>query len=90
MKLIQRLNKKIGGFWDGGLKDTFEWTVDFKHKGPKEGTVAVGSWEANHWFCMSGRGGERAILNRAKSILARKLAKRGILSEFELVEEDGD
>ena len=77
MILIQKLNYKINGYWDGGPKDTFEWYIlPFGGGRDKKGEfVKVGSFEANHWFCISKGKTEKATLGRVKTKLRTMIAK---------------
>ena len=51
MKLRQKLDKPVNGYWDGGAKQVFDWGIDGEARRDKQGTfVRIGSWEANHWF----------------------------------------
>lgn len=50
--LVMKLERPIGGYWDGGIKDKFEFRVEHMYRGSdaKGNFVRVGSWEANNWF----------------------------------------
>jgi hypothetical protein len=66
MKLIQTLAEPTQGFWDGGKKQRFEWTIDSRHKSDNKGQfVKIGSWEANYWFHVSLGKTERQTLSYA-------------------------
>lgn len=86
MRLIQKLEKKIGGYWDGGPKDTFEWTIDGLPKSDAKGQfVRVGSWEANHWFHVAQGRTEKQTLSNARRHLAASAKKAGISCTFRYV-----
>jgi len=51
MKLRQTLIEPVNGYWDGGEKQIFDWSVDSQPFTDKDGQyVRIGSWSANHWF----------------------------------------
>ena len=87
MKLIQTLEKSVHGYWDGGAKQTFEWTVE-NHRGEdKQGRyVRIGSWTANHWFHVAEGKTEKLSLRNAMLHLRAAARKRGLASTFKYVE----
>lgn len=67
MKLIQTLEKPINGYWDGGAKQVFEWTID--DRGIMD--VRVGSWEANHFFTVKrGKTAKLTLCNAKRHLKA--------------------
>ncbi len=66
--LIQKLDKPHSGFWDGGPKQIFEWSIERHHGGKdSKGTfVRVGSWDANHWFHVALGKTDKATLGNAR------------------------
>ena len=66
--LIQRLDKAYPGYWDGGPKQVFEWSIEPYHgRVDKKGKfVRVGSWDANHWFHVSLGKTDKATLGNAR------------------------
>jgi len=85
IKLIQTLDKPIGGYWDGGMKSRFEWDID----GPiRAGRVRIGSWEANHFFTINAGKDELATLKKAASKLALGASNGGVVAHFEIVTDD--
>lgn len=82
MKLIQKLEKPVGGYWDGGLKQVFEWEIDPLGGGrdSKGAYVRIGSWEANHYFHVAQGKTEKLTLSYAKKHLK---ANTRIPSTFE-------
>ena len=68
MKLIQTLDKPVNGYWDGGAKQRFEWTV---YGPPVAGKVRVGSWEANHFFSVKPGKTEKETMQKARRHLKR-------------------
>ena len=84
MKLIQKLEKKIGGWWDGGAKDTFEWTLEGSPRQDAKGQfVRVGSWDANHWFHVAAGRTEKQTLGNARRHLSATFRRRGLACSFE-------
>lgn len=73
MLLRQKLtDKPVTGFWDGGKKSQFDWTVDpFNgvQKDKKGEFVKIGSFEGNHWFCVAKGKTEKLTLSYAKKHL---------------------
>jgi hypothetical protein len=47
-----QLDHAVGGYWDGGAKDHFEFEAEIERT---KGVPAVrwGSWGANHWFVVN-------------------------------------
>ena len=85
MVLIQTLESPVHGYWDGGAKQTFEWSIQGKPQKDKNGKyVKVGSWAANYWFHVSVGKTEKVTLANAR----RKLqAITKIPSTFEYQED---
>jgi len=85
MILRQTLDHRVCGWWDGGAKDTFDWSIDGPpHTDSKGQFVRIGSWEANHWFHVALGKTNRQTLSRAKQHLQRSTR---IPSTFEYIEE---
>ncbi len=85
MKLRQTLDHPVTGYWDGGPKQVFNWSIEKYHIGKdRHGAfVRVGSWCANHWFCVALGDTDKLTLSYAKQHL-RKTTK--IPCTFEYVE----
>ncbi len=85
MKLRQTLVHAVNGYWDGGPKQVFDWSIEKSRTGKdQKGTyVRVGSWCANHWFHVALGDTDKLTLSYAKQHL-RKIAK--IPCTFEYVE----
>lgn len=85
MVLIQTLERPVHGYWDGGAKDTFEWSIQGRPQKDKDGKyVKVGSWAANFWFHVKVGKTEKYTLANAR----RKLqAITKIPSTFEYRED---
>lgn len=51
MILRMTLPAPVHGYWDGGFKSVFNWSIDGTPRQDSKGQfVRIGSWEANHWF----------------------------------------
>jgi len=68
MILQQTLAKPVNGYWDGGAKRVFRWSIDkFGGGEDSRGTfVRIGSWEANYWFNVAQGKTEKQTLSYAK------------------------
>lgn len=88
MILRQKTEKAGHGYWDGGAKDTFDWSIHGPVREDAKGKyVKIGSWDANHWFHVSLGKTDKLTLANAKRHL-RKITK--MPCTFEYVKEDGD
>lgn len=86
MILRQKLDKPGYGYWDGGAKDTFDWSISGPVLVDKQGKyVRIGSWDANHWFHVSVGKTEKMTLSYAKAHL-KKITR--VPCRFEYIEED--
>lgn len=85
MILRQKLDRRIGGYWDGGMKDTFDWHIDTHWSG----TVVsrVGSWGANYYFDVYTGKTDKATLGNARRSLRARAKADGIDCEFEYIED---
>ena len=85
MKLRQTLAYPVGGYWDGGKKQVFDWEVERGAATDSKGQyVRIGSFDANHWFCVALGKSDKLTLANAKRHLK---ASTRIASTFEYVEE---
>jgi hypothetical protein len=85
MILRQTFTQPINGYWDGGEKRVFDWSIDtlpttlgYLNKEYSR----IGSWEANHFFTIKTGKSELQTLANAKRHL-RKTTK--VESTFEYV-----
>ena len=86
MILRQTLEKPVHGYWDGGAKQVFDWTIDGMPKTDSKGQfVKIGSWSANHWFNVALGKTDKLTLSYAMNHLK---ASTKIPSTFEYIEED--
>ena len=84
MELRQTLAEPINGFWDGGKKQVFDWFIDRAPKTDSKGQfVRIGSFTANHWFCVAVGKTEKLTLSYAKQHLQ---AVTQVFSTFEYVD----
>ncbi len=91
MNLKITLDKPINGFWDGGAKSEFVYSIDGEPQRDAKGQyVRVGSWEANYWFHVAvGKTIKQTLANAKRHLLAnlkRNLADKNISYKFEYVE----
>ena len=85
MILRQTLDHKVHGWWDGGAKDTFDWSIDGRAKTDNKGDfVKIGSWQANHWFHAALGKTDKLTLANAKRHLK---AATKVPCKFEYIEE---
>ena len=83
--LRQTLPHPVHGYWDGGAKQVFDWSISLVHGHDSKGQFArVGSYSANHWFCVALGKTDKLTLRNAKYHL--RGSKLGKLSRFEYVE----
>jgi len=88
MELRQILNEPIHGYWDGGAKQTFTWSIVSKHGQDGKGEFAhIGSWEANHWFHVALGKTDKLTLANARRRLLAGMKRLGITGRFEYIEE---
>jgi len=86
MILRVKLEKPIGGYWDGGLKDTFDFKIDgYPHEDSKGQYVKVGSWQANSWFHVAVGRTDKETLRNAKTRLRIMLEARLHDNSFEFI-----
>ena len=86
--LRQTFDKPINGYWDGGEKDTFEWSISHNRVGKdsKGQYVRVGSWTANHWFHVALGKTDKLTLANVKRRLSSCAKREGRSCKFEYVE----
>lgn len=88
--MVQKIDRKISGYWDGGGKDTFEWCIEKHHGGhDKKGTfVRVGSWDANHFFNVQLGKTDKQTLANARRKLQAGCARERVKCTFEYIEKE--
>ena len=82
--LRQTLPEPIHGYWDGGAKQVFNWTIDGVSGRDSQGEyVRVGCWSANHWFHIAkGKTNKVTLCNAMKHLRGTEVGKQ---SKFEYV-----
>jgi len=72
MELEQTLPEPITGYWDGGPKQRFRWSIVSEPiKDSKGYYVRVGSWSANYWFTVAvGKTVKSTLANARRSLRA--------------------
>lgn len=87
MILRQTLKTPIQGYWDGGSKQQFDWTIDSKPKQDSKGQfVRIGSFSANHWFHVALGKTAKQTLSYAKRHL--QSVTKNVEQTFEYIEHD--
>ena len=83
MILRQTLEKPVDGFWDGGKKQQFDWTIQGSPSIDSKGKfVKIGSFGANLWFCVALGKTDKLTLVNAKR---RLKTMTGMASDFRYV-----
>lgn len=92
MKLRQTFDHPISGWWDGGAKQTFDWSISnpsiYTGHDSKGSFIRIGSWSANHWFNVALGKTDKQTLSYAKQHLATIAKKHNLVCKFEYIEED--
>ena len=88
MILRQTFEDPIHGYWDGGEKQTFDWTIDSDVYRAKDGSgaVKVGSWGANYYFAVVLGKSEKQTLGNARRHLTACAKRQGLKCNFEYLE----
>ena len=86
MLLRQTLPHPVHGYWNGGAKQVFDWSIKgYPGTDSKGQFIRIGSWSANHWFNVAlGRTDKLTLCNAKKHLRGTQLGK---LSKFEYIEE---
>lgn len=83
MLLRQTLEHAVNGYWDGGAKQVFDWTINGTPRQYGKGQIVrIGSWSANFWFHIAVGKTEKITLSYAKQHLQ---AVTKIPSKFEYI-----
>jgi hypothetical protein len=96
MVLVQTLERPVHGYWDGGAKQVFHWTIEnssavkgrdfdppLRHK--NRWYVKIGSWSANTWFyVLKGKTAKLTLANARRHLQA---VSRVSIKSFEYIEE---
>lgn len=81
MKLIQTLEYPVNGYWSGGKKQTFQWSLHDRIL-PGETWCRVGSWDANCFFPVKQGANEKQTLGNARRSLAMRARKQNVKCSF--------
>jgi len=77
MQLITYTNREINGYWDGGSKNQFTWTLG-KIQTDEKGTFQrIHGWEANYWFHVAKGKTDKLTLSNALRHLKTNAKKGG-------------
>lgn len=87
MILRQTFDKPINGYWDGGPKRIFDWSIDgIVCTGPERGeSVQVGSWSANYYFAVKLGKSDKQTLGNARRHLTACAKRQGLPCSFEYI-----
>lgn len=85
--LRQVFEQPISGYWDGGPKSEFHWTID-RLKPRNNGNAVVGSWSANAWFQVKLGKTEKGTLGNARRALAARAKRYNRRCTFEYLQEE--
>jgi hypothetical protein len=83
MRLRQTLKEAVNGYWDGGMKQVFDWEIEGTNKDNQGSFSRIGSWNANYWFHVSTGKSDKLTLSYAKKHL-KKITR--IESSFEYIQ----
>ena len=75
MELHITLNKKIGGFWDGGEKNFFTFSLGKVQKDSKGEYQRIHGWESNQWFHVAKGKTDKQTLSNAFRFIKGKMKK---------------
>lgn len=88
MILRIKADRKIDGYWDGGMRDTFDWSIDQRKEDSKGKYVRVGSWDANYWFHVAEGRTDKETLKFALQVLKVKFRRFGVSIEHKYIKEE--
>lgn len=82
-------SEPINGFWDGGSKQEFTWSLGRIGKDSKGEFQKINGWEANYWFHVSKGKTDKQTLSYALKHLKNNAKKNNqIISYHEYVIEN--
>lgn len=84
MQLKVTLSNPVGGYWDGGKKDTFYFKVDQDFS---DGMSQVGSWEANAFKEVKTGKSEKSTLAKIRPFLIKWVWRLGVTAKFDYVDD---
>lgn len=83
MILRMTLDTPVVGFWDGGERTSFDYTLDGLPRRDRQGAyIRVGSWQANAWFHVALGTSARATLGNARRCLVARAKRAGLRCAF--------
>ena len=92
MKLRQTFDHPISGWWDGGEKSRFDWSIEnpsiYIGHDSRGSFIRIGSWSANHWFNVALGKTDKQTLSYAKQHLMAIAKKHNMICKFKYIEED--
>ncbi|MHB9130375.1 MAG: hypothetical protein ACYDBB_04690 [Armatimonadota bacterium] len=89
MRLRMSLEKPTYGYWDGGVKDTFDFVIDGTPQSDARGAyIRIGAWGANHWFHVALAKTVKATLANARRRLVARAKRDGINCRFTYIPEE--
>jgi hypothetical protein len=87
MILRQTLHNAINGYWDGGPKNVFDWSIDGPPCSDNKGSyVRIGSWSANNWFHVAVGKTDKLTLSNARRRLQVGVKRSGLTCTFEYID----
>ncbi len=87
MELLIKLEHPINGYWDGGAKKSFAYSIHGNpHKDSKGYFVKVGSFSANNWFNVACAKTVKGTLGNVRRKFATAFKNQGIKAQFSYVE----
>lgn len=87
MILRLTLDRPINGYWDGGAKQVFDWSIEGTCSDSKGQYSRIGSFSANHWFHVATGKTEKLTLSNARRRLLFSMKKNSITGKFEYIED---
>ena len=86
MILRLELNEAISGFWDGGKKRFFDFTIEKPISSDLKGKyVKIGCYDMNYWFNVAWSGSQKKTFANVKRKFAHKFKRQGIKSTWSYV-----
>lgn len=87
MFLRQTFSKPINGYWGGGAKSIFDWTIQGSPATDSKGEyVKIGSFSANHWFHVALGKTSKVTLSYAKAHLKALAKRRNLECTFQYID----
>lgn len=86
MKLRMTLKQAIGGYWNDGKKQVFDWELGGVFEDAKGKYVKIHGFGANYWFHVAQGKTDKQTLSYAKNHLRRVFRD---IEKFEYVGSDG-